>query len=523
MKRITALAISGLMACSMIFPFAACNFETGTPEEPHEHTYSKAWSTSETQHWHAATCGHNVDADRADHTFTEDECTVCGYKRGDEPDPGPDQPVKPNPENPDATVEVTVGIRAGQAEENLMTEWINGFTDKYPNVNVKITQQLQGMPDLTLWRTGGIMPDIVWTAGDQHSPYSGPDGKYFQDLSDDSKFPGNKEFFSGFYESLIESTHYSTTDTGIWFVPRDYNRLVIYINETAFEQMNVPVPDDDWTWEEFIDTCVALKAAKAQKAIAWRKWRPVYTTMVTNFGAKYIESDGVTLAINSPEMKKCYEFYEYFYLSNSEVEPGMPKEAGLAIADEGPMFTNYSAGDSVPEGTVPMIVDVRPQLPMYMQAAYNGDWKLTTRAFPNYIQPDGSEGYVGAGCSGYGITTECTDPETLEWAWKFLQYCMSEEGYNSVAYLGDLVPALKSMRDSGEWRDYSYRGNSVNPDAFVASNTKDIFLNYHNPVENGKQDAFIRLIDDFWKNCGSVMFEKAVDDIGRKFAGLLAS
>lgn len=44
------------------------------------HTYSEEWTTNETEHWHVATCGHNVERDRATHTFDENKkCTVCDY------------------------------------------------------------------------------------------------------------------------------------------------------------------------------------------------------------------------------------------------------------------------------------------------------------------------------------------------------------------------------------------------------------------------------------------------------------
>ena len=58
-----------------------------------EHTYSTAWSSNDTQHWHAATCGHSLKKDVADHTWgawrivqegndceagiREHTCTVC--------------------------------------------------------------------------------------------------------------------------------------------------------------------------------------------------------------------------------------------------------------------------------------------------------------------------------------------------------------------------------------------------------------------------------------------------------------
>ena len=64
--------------------------------EIHIHTYSEAWTKDETNHWHAATCGHKDEViDKAAHTFgdwtitkdpteeaegsREKSCTVCGY------------------------------------------------------------------------------------------------------------------------------------------------------------------------------------------------------------------------------------------------------------------------------------------------------------------------------------------------------------------------------------------------------------------------------------------------------------
>ena len=44
------------------------------------HTYSEKWTYNESEHWHSATCGHNVEKDRATHTFDENKkCTVCDY------------------------------------------------------------------------------------------------------------------------------------------------------------------------------------------------------------------------------------------------------------------------------------------------------------------------------------------------------------------------------------------------------------------------------------------------------------
>lgn len=69
-----------ILALAMI----GCQTDTDT----HEHTYSTVWSNDATNHWHAATCGHDVKSGEEKHTFTETDvdkktytCTVCNYQR----------------------------------------------------------------------------------------------------------------------------------------------------------------------------------------------------------------------------------------------------------------------------------------------------------------------------------------------------------------------------------------------------------------------------------------------------------
>ena len=74
MKKFIGVLLSVLCICC-----AAIGL-TGCLNNGHVHTYSEKWSQSETEHWHSATCGHNVEKDRAKHTFDENKkCTVCDY------------------------------------------------------------------------------------------------------------------------------------------------------------------------------------------------------------------------------------------------------------------------------------------------------------------------------------------------------------------------------------------------------------------------------------------------------------
>ncbi|MDE6758970.1 MAG: leucine-rich repeat domain-containing protein [Clostridia bacterium] len=49
-------------------------------QQEHVHTYAVEWSSDKDFHWHAATCGHDLTADKSAHTFDENSmCVICKY------------------------------------------------------------------------------------------------------------------------------------------------------------------------------------------------------------------------------------------------------------------------------------------------------------------------------------------------------------------------------------------------------------------------------------------------------------
>ena len=61
---------------------SSTNTSSSTPAE-HTHTFASEWSSDATHHWHAATCGHDVVSDKAEHTLDEHGfCKVCSAFAG---------------------------------------------------------------------------------------------------------------------------------------------------------------------------------------------------------------------------------------------------------------------------------------------------------------------------------------------------------------------------------------------------------------------------------------------------------
>ncbi len=94
------------------FGFAACAPKTDDTDKT-AHRYDTVWTSDENEHYHKCTDeGCTEVADKAAHTFTDNVCTVCGYKKAEKPvdpvdpvDPpdDPAKPTKPDESNPKYT------------------------------------------------------------------------------------------------------------------------------------------------------------------------------------------------------------------------------------------------------------------------------------------------------------------------------------------------------------------------------------------------------------------------------------
>ena len=81
MKKISLLV---LVCLAFMLCLTSCTifFAQDQTDDAHEHTFSTEWSTSATEHWHAATCEHaDEKSDVASHSDAGEDgvCDVCNY------------------------------------------------------------------------------------------------------------------------------------------------------------------------------------------------------------------------------------------------------------------------------------------------------------------------------------------------------------------------------------------------------------------------------------------------------------
>lgn len=81
-KLVKVLALFTMSAAAISCAAAIGCSKPGS--KPHKHTYAEEYSSDETGHWYAATCGHDAKKDFEAHDYDgddDDDCSVCNYVR----------------------------------------------------------------------------------------------------------------------------------------------------------------------------------------------------------------------------------------------------------------------------------------------------------------------------------------------------------------------------------------------------------------------------------------------------------
>ena len=361
----------------------------------------------------------------------------------------------------DGKIKITVSISGTDASEGaLMQKWKQAYEAKNEAVSINIKNFTS---DYTQTMMGYVqspkqMPDIMWTTGEKHAPWS--DAGAFINLKDMIAADSSINL-DDFYSEIVNATHKNSQDDGIYFMPRDYNKCVLFINKVMFKAAGFTDAEidglkDGWNYEKFIETCERLKVAMKSNANpdlgirensvpvdARMDFNASYCSFVYHYGGQFVEDGGVNFLSD----KNINAYGEIFKLIDNGYIAESAKKSSAT-------FTTLSAA---------MYVGVRPALPgLPPTDKYDIDF------LPLPLDA------IGVGCSGYAITNGATSRGTEQYAYDFLKFIVSEEGQKIGAETGSIIPVRKSMANDSSWT--SYKNAGLNHAAFVSAPEKDFNL-----------------------------------------------
>ena len=371
-----------------------------------------------------------------------------------------------------------MGVLDDASEKTSAQAIIDAFNEVYPNIKITLDPISGNYTQGLLSRIkSGTVPDILYVGDDTISYFA--EKKLLLNL--DAHMDAAKFDTSLYYDSMIKLGQKNQNGSQ-YMMPRDYNKVVCYYNkdllaEAGITKDNPLYPNDDWTYDEFLDLCEALKKSSLSSDIypvdAMLAWPPVFNAFIRSYGGELMTVDGKP-AFNTPEAKEGLSAMKTLLDKGYTINP-MQKTEEIFNAEKAVMY-----------------FAVRPIMSNLQVAGINYD----AVSFP-FI---GEKGYIGAGTSGYGIARSSKHPNE---AWAFLAFMMSKDGQQAFSKTGNAVPVLKSLATDEDaiWNTIPDIQARFNHKAFIQFDERDTLKDYLNGVNvdlYAKIDsAMLNLLDNY--------------------------
>lgn len=317
--------------------------------------------------------------------------------------------------------------------KKFQEEWIPAFEKEHPNIKIEMNSDPDKIAFYQRMKTQFATkknPDLMRITIEEFPNFvqSGA----FLSIDEFAKRDSAELEMNDFAPNLLKA--FSDKDK-LYVLPTDWNSSVIHYNTKVFDEMGVPYPKENWTWDEFLETAKKLTVDKNGDGKIDQ-----YGFLVTDrlfsaapfiygAGGKFISDDYSKGLINSPESKEALQFYVDL-VQKHKVALHLP---GANPANQFDAFiSGQAAMVSMPRASIVNLLGK-----MEFDIAHN---------------PKGPKGIGGVfGVGGYAIMSNTKYPEE---AWTFMKWLASKEQQTRMTSTGASVPGRQSVATSSNILEY---------------------------------------------------------------------
>jgi ABC-type glycerol-3-phosphate transport system substrate-binding protein len=324
----------------------------------------------------------------------------------------------------------------GDMKENaILADMVNEFNKTHPDTPVELQRVSWGEYNTKLLTqvVAGIAPDIIFV-----STYNIAD-LYPRGILEplDDYVRADHYSVADIYPTLLDRF---TIGDHLYGIPRDTSPIcVVYYNKNAFDEVNLPYPTDDWTWNDLLVDAKAL--TKRDKKGNTKRWgytedSPMVEPWIYSAGARWVDNvkKPTRYTFNTPTFISAVQFRTDLVLKHKV----MPAPSNMTA------MGGIGASDLFMNGASAMFLSGIWKTPQFRDIK-NFDWDVIM--FPK--GPTGQRAFKGGG-SGYGILRSSKNKKA---AWEFIKYITDKEGESKMAGTGLTQPALRSVAASSRFLD----------------------------------------------------------------------
>jgi multiple sugar transport system substrate-binding protein len=184
-------------------------------------------------------------------------------------------------------------------QQPAMESIIEAFNEEYPDVTVTpvVTPFAQYWTTLQTQASSNTLPDVFWMNMPYFQLYASNgqlapiDDLVESGAIDPSKYPENLTDFYAY-------------DGQQYAVPKDVDTNAMWINKALFAQAGVPLPSEDWTYDDYRSTAKAITDALGGQGVYGTAFylfgQPTFYNSVFADGGSIIDEDGTASGWDDP-------------------------------------------------------------------------------------------------------------------------------------------------------------------------------------------------------------------------------
>lgn len=301
------------------------------------------------------------------------------------------------------------------------------------------------------------------------------------------------EYYADMDPNLIEwNKQYGSPDGKTYYLPGEFNTMVMWCNTEVFEKAGVELPgrEDTWTWDDFLDGAKKIHDTTggyvyncaAEYFVGVMPW-------LLTAGASSLDEDWAAPTINTPEAVEAATFCRQMVVDKLSPEPGGEFDEATA----------FGRGELAVLGRGRWgIVDLQ---------GVDAVDKCQIVNWPEKAGPG-----TPVGWNGYPILKSS---ENKDAAWEFEKFLISKEGSEFFAEQGGtIVPARRSVAEGKAFTEGAPPGTEILYDA----------LSYATPIPSPDRGAEVqKAIEEGWQQimAGNVEPQAGLDKLQETLTGLL--
>lgn len=320
-------------------------------------------------------------------------------------------------------VVIEMAVSGSLSEIALREETANLYMELHPNVEIKWVDLGDDRVVKTMALiSSGEAPDILYL---NENIYTYTTRGVLEPLTQYIEAEG-EGYLDYFYDSLLEPLTY---EGELYALPQEVSPYVIYYNKDLFDKYGVEYPTNDWTFDDWYETCKKLTHPdELVYGMSNMDWLDVVAQFLSRMGVEIYTEDMQGIWTAQPEnYDKALAAFEWLYnaIAVDRISPD-PAEVTAMGEGSGQLFRNQQTAMG-PSGMW--------MLPQYLDEPLTFNWDVVMAP----LSQDGTR-TTRAGVLNWGIYS---GSEHKDVAWDVLKFFVGHEGQMIVAKYNMALPGAQ--------------------------------------------------------------------------------